>query len=368
MSLKTRSTRQAAAPAMSAAPRRPWAAGGLAVLALAPAGMSLLHWADSGVALAALYSLSIIAVLATNGGRAAFTGLSGLTAPALCWTVGLAALILAMTPLAIGGVHPFWTFVDGPGAAVLDREAAFHGLLTLAGLAGLFLVSAVAGARSERARQTVRGLLVGALVAVILLAVASLTPLKPPEGLVAVLAGLSLLLAAATATQAWKAERPRSALGRLRVAPASSAVFVAAVIVLGLFGGVQALASAGFALLVFAAWEVLASGGEGKLRRGPTLVVLGLIGVAALAIAVSALAWANQPGSPQSISDDVHWRAALASPWAGYGAGSLEDVARLSMDRLNLAAMRAFPRPSSSYLAALEQVGVLALAPFVAAR
>jgi len=359
MNLTIRSTtKPPSATAVVAGPRL-WAPVGLAALAVLPV-------IAPGLAFAALSAAGLLAVMTRLGGRSALTNLKGLPWLALGAALGLAALVLAMTPLTIGGVHPLWAPVGKGGGAVIDREGALAGTLTLAGLLLFFLLAAVTGARSERARQTSQALLAVLTVTELGLIGAQLFKLNPPAGLAAFIAGLILLLASASLVQARKAERPRGWLGPIRIAPGSAALIVLSGVALGVEGGVQAVAAAGCALILFHSWEALAGGGEGKMRRGPLLTVLGLLAAAALAVTVSTLIWAQPTaGSPQAISDAVHWKAALASPFAGYGAGSAEAVAHLSMDRLTLSALQLFPRPSSAYLSLFEQAGALALIPFV---
>lgn len=338
----------------------PWAG---AALAVAPAAAFAVSGPLVGLALAVVAPFAFLIILASPYGRSAVLGLSGWRIVAAATVLAGLALISAMTPFAPGGVHPLWP-ANAPGAAVLDLEAALSGLLALAGICILFVVFAVLGARAERVRQASQSLQWLLLGAEAVLLAATLAGHPPTAGLPAALAGLGLLLCAGTSAQTWKAERPRGWLGRLRAAPASSAAALAFALILGLFGGVGALAAAGFSLAVFTTWEVLAKGGEGKLRRGPLLLVLGLVGLATASIALSILAVANAPaGSAEAISNTVHWKAVLASPWLGYGPYSSDLVARLSMDRLTLDALRRVPAPASAYLAALEQGGVLMVLP-----
>ncbi len=338
-----------------------------AVLALAPGGTMGVAGSSVDLAFAVVASLALVAALCLTGGRASFTGLSGWIVIAVAFGLGYLALASAMTPFPPGGVHPLWA-PTGTGAAVLDLEAALSGLLALGGLAASFCLFAILGARTERTRQaavSLQWLLLGLDLSLFFAAFAGI---KPIPGLPSILAGLGLLLAAGASAQTWKAERPRGWLGRLRASPGSSAAATIFALILALDGGVGALAAAGFSLAAFTVWEILAKGGEGKLRRGPLLLVLGLIGLAMAAIALSILAMASAPaGSAQAISNTVHWKAVLASPWLGYGPYSSELVARLSMDRLTFHALQAVPLPSSAYLAALEQGGVLVTAPMAVA-
>jgi hypothetical protein len=342
----------------------PWAG---AILSVAPAAAFGLTDASIGLGVAAVAPVVLVIVLSLRRGRQVFTGLSGWPMAALAFGLGCLALASAMTPFAPGGVHPLWAAV-GQGAAVLDLEAALCGLLALGGLAALFCVFAVLGARPERTRQAALALQWLLLVVAAAMIAAGLSGLKPVQGLPSALAGLGLLLSAGSCAQSWKAERPRGWLGRLRAAPGSIIAALLFTALLALAGGVGALAAAGFSLAVFSIWESLAKGGEGKLRRGPLLLVLGLVGLAMAAVALSILAMADAPaGSAQAISNAVHWKAVLASPWLGYGPYSGDLVARLSMDRLTVGALQAAPLPSSAYLAALEQGGVLESVPIALA-
>lgn len=353
----------------------PWAASGGALLSVMPLALAGIFPASTlGLALAAITCVSLALALATVRGRAALLSLTGYRVAAAGMGLGLIAIALAMTPWPPGGVHPLWAPV-GAGAAVLDEQSALSGLLALGGLAALFLVSAILGTASERARQAVsilQGLLVAIQVSVVATDVAfthrSATDVPASSAFVVLTAGLNLVLAIAATVQAWKMERPRRWVGRLTTAAWPITVAVISCLLVVILGGVQAAACAGCAAAMFIAWEFLARGGVGSLRSGPLLLATGLAAAALIALTtLILLATAPAATAPQAVSNAVHTRAVLASPWLGYGPGSTDAVARLSMDRLNLSAMQVRPLPASGYLLSLEQGGVLTAAPMAAA-
>ena len=335
---------------------------GVVALALVPTTALIAGWVGLGLSLAA--AIAVLGALISTTGRAALLSVSGLAWPAAGFAAGIGAIVLAMTPLAPGGAHPLWTTIGG-GGAVLDREAALEGVLALCGVAAAFLLSAAIGARSDRARRAIQALAWASLVEAVGLVVVGAAGLA---GVPALLAGFSVLLQFSRLIQIWKVERPRGWSGRFSTAPGALAAIgfgLVCVAALSGWGDLVALVAAG---VLLGGWEALDATGQGRMRRGPLFVVLSLVGLALAGAAVSTLSAIPAAGeSGQVLSNDVHWRAVLASPWLGYGPGSAPAVAALEMDRRTLPALLKFPNPDVAYLSALEQVGALGVAPFALA-
>ena len=111
-------------------------------------------WPSSG-----LWLLALALILSQSWARQALDR-PGLTWIGLSFAAVLAAGALSLTPYAIGGPHPVWTWVPGvlPTASI-DPYLTLIELIKLIALAAVFLIGALVGSDDERAKSFIRRLL-----------------------------------------------------------------------------------------------------------------------------------------------------------------------------------------------------------------
>lgn len=352
-----------------------------------------------GIALAALAMISILVsgmrwtlpisigfafiALATQitgrGGRAAKLGADFFSVLGL-FLLSVLALIAGASPFAPGGRHPLWSAVIAPGAASIDLDADWVGLLELFGLAFAFLAATSAGAQTQTVRSVLAAIKSGAVFLGLLVGLCRIfptligfpSPLLEDEGLRSALFGSVLLVSVEGLVRNHRGDHGQSqtllkSVGRrIKSAPLSSAAASVALLCLLLFADAPAVADAIVILALFFAWTVLVGGEQTKLPRRVLLWLTPAVALLAATIAMLvARRFLDTPAA--ALSRSTHWAAFWASPWLGYGLNTQTDVAHLFMTRLNMAALTADPVPPQAFLVWLEQGGVMVAAPLLAA-
>ena len=341
-----------------------------------------------------IWLLALALVLSQSWARAA------LDTARLAWIGLLFALVLlagalTLTPFALGGAHPVWTWVAGARrAASVDPYLTLVELIKLASLAAAFLIGVVTGSDDERATATIRWLLRFGLVyslwafaqrltdpAMLVAGGRLSTSLGSPNTAALLFRALALLNLVDLDRQFQRHRPARTGahgidIRRLeRLAPNIVLPFVglaaaATCLILTLSrGGLSATA----AVAVF----LIGAAGVARARRGavtgPTLAVVTILGGFVLA------AFAFNLGSLQDrltfLHTDVltrdavfaaHWTAFTAAPLSGYGLGSFAHINAMIMSQSNLAALGILGATHNVYLQWLEQAGLLGALPMFA--
>lgn len=280
--------------------------------------------------------------------------------------------ILSLFVAGPDGAHPVWGRVGGQ-AGTINRSATLLEIAKLGGLACVFLLGCMQGARRSGAVFTINAILaVGAVWAGVALTMylgglqVADTPrltggLMSPNSAATVFGVLTVLAAA-------------DMLRRLRGAPAGLPLRVQAMgpaLACGLlFAGCLLLtasrmgvASTLLALAALVLWSQYAA-----LRRHP----LRLVGGLALALGgllllggdlfLSRLARLGQDTGARETIFSAHWSAFLETPLTGHGLGTFNDVNNAIMTPETFGALHFIRAMHNVYLQWLTEVGVLGAA------
>jgi O-antigen ligase len=376
----------------------------VSVAAIAPLSVSLLLYAEillfggnaTNLALgfSGVWLLMLALVLSQSWAQAA------LETARLTWIGALFALVLlagavTLTPFALGGPHPVWTWVAGGRAtASVDHYLTIVELIKLASLAAAFLIGVVIGSDDERATAAIRWLLRVGLIyslwafadrfldAVKLLGGARLSASLGSANTAAVFFGALTLLNLVDLDRQFRRHRPArtSARGvdirRLeRLAPNIALPFVgmaaaATCLILTLSrGGLSATA----AIAVI----MIGAAGVARARRGaltgPILAVVTILGgivLASFALNLGSLqdrlTFLHNDALTRNAVFAAHWTAFTAAPFSGYGLGSFAHINAMIMGQSNLAALGALGATHNVYLQWLEQAGLIGALPMFA--
>ena len=345
---------------------------------------------DISLLFAVVHLVLLVAVLTTRSGRRALEG-----AP-LAWVAAPFAAVLlaaAFSLVPIGGKigHPLWTYVSASGGAIsLDPTATRLEMVKLLGLAAVFALAIVVGAKRERADTFLKALsyLGGAYAAWAFLSWASSPNLifgvVRPYGdgrlsgsfLSANSAGtlfacqciLQLCLAfravrgGAKPLWSWRAWSRMKGLG-----PALVLLFVNASCLLLTASRGGALAAAAAAALVVAGFALARS--DERSASGGVIAVGGLITFAVFALLMFSGGRLLGRLVDNPIADDrlmvfgAYWRTVLASPWWGYGMGAFRAFNFQSMTAASAVALGGLGAVHNVYLQWLLQSGVIGSAP-----
>jgi O-antigen ligase len=302
---------------------------------------------------------------------------------------------LTLTPFALGGPHPVWTWVArGRATASVDPYLTVVELIKLASLAAAFLIGVVIGSDDERAASAIRWLLrVGLIFSLWAFVDRFLDPAKLLGGprlsaslgsanTAAVFFGALTLLNLVDLDRQFQRHRPTGTRARgvdihrlERLAPNIALPFV------GLAAAatclILTLSRGGLSATAAIAVVMMGAAGVARARRGaltgPTLAVVTILGGMVLA------SFALNLGSLQErltfLHEDVanrdavfaaHWTAFTAAPWSGYGLGSFAHINAMIMSQSNLAALGILGATHNVYLQWLEQAGLIGALPMFA--
>lgn len=296
--------------------------------------------------LTVLMALALAVALASPAARSNLVDLKGLWVAAGLLSAVLIVAGLTLTPFLPGGAHPIWDWagVDARASTINRFQTAME-MLKLCGLASIFLVGALQGARTDWAQGAVTAVLaVGGLYAAISL-VAFLTGAQVMPGARlsggfmsansgATVFGLLTVIGLAEALRLrrrHRGDRPRL-IAAVTPTAALTALFATCLLLTASRMGAAATTIAVAGLLV---WNAFAS--RGGLTR-PGLVVGGVVLLAGLYLVGGAgdLLWArldtvDHDAVVRQVILTEHWRAFLASPLFGYGLGSFVDLNSMIM-------------------------------------
>jgi len=295
--------------------------------------------------------------------------------PLLLFALGVAAVLLGASPMAPGGVHPLWSLIGRGGAAAIDLQAEWLGLLAMLALGLAFWLGCSSGAPPKTVRSVTEALMATGLVVEATALMASLSPVLRGSSLFSRVAdpgfrgaffGVMLILAAEGVLRALSAQGPGGWTARLRAAPLSVATILCSALLLAMDATPPAAVICAVVVILQVCWSLLLGGGR---RATPRRVLLWLApATAGLAAAIAAIAAEHISENPAAaLARQAHWQAFWSAPWMGYGLGSVAEVGRLIMTRLNLSAISTWPGPPQAYLAWFEQGGLLAALPLLGA-
>jgi O-antigen ligase len=347
---------------------------------------------DLSLFFAILHLLILLAALATRASRRA------LDAAPLVVPGGLFALVLAgafFTLLPLGGRigHPLWSYVSASGGSVsLDPAATRVEIVKLLGLAAVFAVGIVFGAKRERAEAMIRALsYVGGAFAVWAflswsndpdtifgtarfygsgrLAAAFLSA-NSAATLFACQSVLQLCLAIRAVQRAPKPFFSKRAWMEMKGLPAALILLFINVSCLLLTqsraGVTAAFAAMALAIALFA-----------LVRTDRRSAVGGVMGVGGLLLCAAAgLVLLKGQSLLGRMSDNplmdgrlayfgAYWRTVQASPWWGYGLGAFASVKYQSITAPTAVLMGALGAAHNVYLQWLLQTGVIGFVPMM---
>lgn len=325
----------------------------------------------------AVLSLVLAVALAAPTARedlARMTPFWGLTLP---FVAVLAVAGLSLTPLVPGGPHPMWEWAGLPPASTLNRSATILEVIKLLGLAAVFVLGCLLGARSRRARSALLVLLaLGAIYAAISL-VMFLARLQPVGGarltggfysanIAATQLGVLLVLTTAWLVRQWSrtGSMPTSTrIGELAPALALILLFTACLLLTASRAGIAATA---IALALFLGWAAL----DDRRSRWPLIAGGGFVILCVLVLIIQGNGlFADRYGdlpdgdTTRTLVAQAHWRAFLDSPLMGYGLGSYSQVNNQIMTTSNAQALSASVIQHNAYLQWLEEAGLIGAIP-----
>lgn len=322
-------------------------------------------------------TLALVVALALPAARANLADIKGLWVAAGMMAAVLIIVGLTLTPLLPGGAHPIWEWAGVTArASTINRFQTAMEILKLCGLASIFLVGALQGARTDWAQATVKAVLVvgGVYAAISLIAFLTGAQVMPGDrlsgGFMSANSGgtvFGLLTLIALAETLRLRRRYRGDRSRLAAAVAPSAaltvLFVTCLLLTASRMGAAATATAAALFLV---WNVFAS--RGGLSRVGLAISGGVLLVGLyLMSGTGDLLWnrldaLDQDAVVRQMILAEHWKAFLASPLFGYGLGSFIDLNNMIM-RPETYSNLLVGSTHNVYLQWLEEAGVVGAAP-----
>ncbi len=329
----------------------------------------------------AILSAALAVALIRPSARAELTRLSpgGLIIGLFAAVVAIAALTL--TPAVPGGPLPIWSWAGLPPAATLNRSATIVEIIKLSGLASVFLLGCLLGARAERARTFMVTLLAlgGVYAALSLILFLGGGQIAAADNRLAggffspniagTQFGVLAMLATAWLVRRWgQAARETVVTRIIDLAPviavlllfiacllltASRAAIVSTVAGAGLLLGWAALDNRGSRWLPMAGGGIILSCAAVLIVQGNTLFADRFGGLA-------------EGDATREAVAAAHWRAFLDSPLFGYGLGSYPEVNNQIVTVSNAHALAVSVIQHNAYLQWLEEAGIVGALPMFA--
>lgn len=288
--------------------------------------------------------------------------------------VALLTLYLPASPAS----SQVWTLTGAPGVLSINRSATWLEIVKLGGLACIFAVGCIQGARGERARTTIEWIvLLGGVYAAVSVAffLAGLQVKgRLSGGFLSANSGATVFGMLAVVTTAFLLRQLRRTArvnqeDRLRklATPAGSLFFIATCLVLT--ASRMGLAATGASILVLLAWD-LASQRKIRITIRPRDLALTLAGLVVVAGA-SVPMWTRVQAldSDAAIRGQIfstHWNAFLASPIFGRGLGSFDDINGQALTAENYSVLWSIRAAHNVYIQWLEEAGVAGALPMFA--
>lgn len=327
----------------------------------------------------AVTSATLLTALANADARADLARMTPIAAPAILFATTIAVALLSLSDLTPGGGHPIWAWAGFPSASSLNLSATILEIIKLFGLATVFLLGCLLGARTGRGREALWLILVlGALYGFtsLLLYLADPRLMRNAMRFTAGFAtpnvagtqfGVLLVLGVAWAFRKWRTLQGRSpaeCVSGMAVVAAPVLVFLVCLLMTASRG---AMAATGLSLCLVGAWEAIES------RRSRWSLVAAGVGLTAVAATVAFqgnqlfLDRFGDLRAGQGIRAQVfeaHWHAFLASPLFGYGLGSFSEVNDQIATIANTRSLAVSVVLHNAYLQWLVEAGVVGSAPF----
>jgi O-antigen ligase len=368
------------------APRTPAIKGwwGKAAVGLTPAFLYAAHLTAGANQMIAAQGFSLIlalilcAAITRPWAVGQLAGLKGL------WPIlalfSAVMLIATWTQIAPGPDDPasVWRTVNDRGALTVNRSATWLEMVKLAGLACVFVVGCLHGARRDRARATVEWVVVlggvyAALSIVIFLAGFQVRGrlsggfLSANSG--ATVFGLLAIIATGLLLQELRrtAQLPREIRVRRLAAPGGSLFLI--LVCLALTASRMGLTATGVGLLCLLAWEF----GSRRIKvfgvraEGVILLMAGLaLVIAAAAPLMGRIGQIQTDSSVRGLIFSTHWKAFLDAPLFGHGLGTFSDINNQVMSLENYSALWSIRAAHNVYIQWLEEAGVIGALPMFA--
>lgn len=327
--------------------------------------------------LSALLGLMLVTALAIPSARIGLFDLKPIWPLVILFLLTLGVAAWTLTPFTPGGPHPIWIWADLPGSSTVNRSATILEMTKLVGLACVFILGCLQGARSDRARATVDVLLAlgAAYAAVSLLSFLSggqiMAGGRLSGGFLSANSGASVfgiltVIGLANLLRRWRQAKGTDVmkqLGEVAVPLAYVLLFLTCLILTASRMGVAATGVAAGVLLL---WDMI----ENKGRRLPILIsgaVLLLVG-AVLLLGGNDLLWTRFDALDRDtlVRTNIftaHWRAFLDSPLFGYGLGTFNDVNSQIMTVETYPDLWSIRALHNVYIQWLEEAGIVGATP-----
>jgi O-antigen ligase len=323
-----------------------------------------------------LSAIALVCALQTSS-RQELARLTPMGLVVVPFTTVLVVAAWSLTAAVPGGPHPIWEWAGLPPSSTLNRSATVIEMIKLLGLAAVFVVGCLLGARASRAR-TVFGLIlaVGGVYALVSLTVFIARAQILSDGrlgggfdlanVAGTQFGVLVVLAAAWAAQQWSRHPHATLMSRLTdIAPVLALImlFVACLL---LTASRAAISMTGLAVVLFLGWAAL----DNRRGRWPLMVVGGVLIVVALTLLLQGnTLFADRLGTLADGDDSrltlaaAHWQAFLDSPLMGYGLGTYSQVNNQIMTAANAEVLSRTTVLHNVYLQWLEEAGVIGATP-----
>lgn len=283
----------------------------------------------------------------------------------------------SLTPAVPGGPHPIWAWAGLPPASTLNRSATIVEMIKLMGLAAVFILGCLLGARADRARASLGLILaiggVYALASLVLflgraqiLSDGRLGGGFDLANVAGTQFGVLLVLAAAWATRQWSRQGRVGLTTRLvDMAPVIALILLFSTCLL-LTASRAAISATVVALVLFIGWTAL----DNRSGRWPLMLVGGSLITVALVLMLQGNALFADRFGTSGVHDEsrrilaaAHWAAFLDSPLLGYGLGSFAQVNNQILTTSNAEVLSTTTVLHNVYLQWLEEAGIIGAAP-----
>jgi O-antigen ligase len=289
-------------------------------------------------------------------------------------------LIAAWTQIAPGPDDPasVWRLVGARGALTVNRSATWLEMVKLLGLACVFALGCLHGARRDRARATVEWVVllggVYAAFSIIIFLAGFQVRGRLSGGFLSANSGATVfgLLAVITTGLLIQqlrrtAQLPREIRIRRLAAPGGSLFLI--LVCLALTASRMGLTATGIGLFCLLAWEFASRRAHrfGMRAGGVALLVAGLALVAAAAAPLlGRFGQIQSDSSVRGLIFSTHWKAFLDAPLFGHGLGAFSDINNQLMTQDNYAALWSIRAAHNVYIQWLEEAGVIGALPMFA--
>ncbi len=353
-------------------------------LAVAPVLLAITHvlfganQAAASAWLTAALGLTLAGALVTPLRRSA-AQIEGVGPPVLLFSAVMLAAAWSLTPWGPGGAHPVWAWAGvEPGALTVDRDGTRLEMVKLLGLACIFTLGALQGARRQNAQAVIELIVwIGGVYAAISL-ITFLAGVQVAEGYGRLTGGflsansggtvfaILIVLSLAVLLRDWRRIHGRDTGRRMTAVAVPTAAMVLSTVCLLLTASRMALVATLVATSTLLAWSLVRQ----REGRGGIAVAAGLLIVVAVVLVVGGndLLWSRLGQDDPTLGGRaelfaVHWRAFVASPLFGWGLGSFDVVNLQMMTAETAPSLWTIRATHNVYLQWLEEAGLVGAVP-----